>query len=199
MYHKTMLLIICLIFTAPCFVIYADDHSKESRWSNQISNGCDDDTHGKRKHDRHRDGKHSHNAVRPDSNPVYKAQCGSCHLAYPPELLPESSWLKLLEGIDDHFEESVELDADSQNTIKSHLISNSADHSSTKQAAKIMNCLNNSTPLRITEIPYIIKEHHKINPETFTRKAIGSFSNCAACHTGAEEGNYDDDNVKIPQ
>ncbi|MDZ7696298.1 MAG: hypothetical protein U5R49_04980 [Deltaproteobacteria bacterium] len=30
------------------------------------------------------------------------------------------------------------------------------------------------------------------------RESIGSFSNCAACHTTAEKGTYDDDGIQIP-
>ena len=28
------------------------------------------------------------------SNPVYRDECGSCHLPYPPQLLPKTSWLR---------------------------------------------------------------------------------------------------------
>ena len=31
------------------------------------------------------------------------------------------------------------------------------------------------------------------------RESIGSLSNCLACHITAEEGIYEDDNVKIPK
>ena len=120
-------------------------------------------------------------------------------MAYPPEFLPEESWMKLLSGLDDHFGESVGMDTDSQQIIKDYLASNSADHSPSKQAEKIMRGLKNDSPLRITEVPCIKKEHHELHPDIFTRKAIGSFSNCSACHTTAEDGNFDDDNVKIPQ
>ena len=30
-------------------------------------------------------------------------------------------------------------------------------------------------------------------------ESIGSISNCVACHTTAEEGIYDDEDVKIPR
>jgi Dihaem cytochrome c len=181
MEHKTIILIICLFFCIPFSLIHADDDHKE------------------RKRERHRDGNHGKPYVKFQANPTYKAQCGACHMAYPPDLLPESSWLKLLSGTGDHFGESVGLDADSEKAIKEYLTTNSADHSPSEQARKIIKSLKNSSPLRITEIPYIRKEHHELHPNTFTQKAVGSFSNCAACHTTAENGNFDDDNVKIPQ
>jgi len=53
--------------------------------------------------------------------------------------------------------------------------------------------------MRITDTPYIREKHHELDPEVLKRKSIGSLSNCIACHTTAEKGIYEDDNVKIPQ
>jgi len=53
--------------------------------------------------------------------------------------------------------------------------------------------------MRITDTPYIREKHHDLNPEVLERESIGSLSNCIACHTTAEEGIYEDDNVKIPR
>ncbi|WP_459915644.1 hypothetical protein [Desulfocicer niacini] len=47
--------------------------------------------------------------------------------------------------------------------------------------------------------PYIIKKHHEISQKVLNRASIGSLSNCIACHTIAENGNYDDDNMNIPK
>jgi len=71
--------------------------------------------------------------------------------------------------------------------------------SSAKRSRKIVRSLNGKRPLRITETPYIKEKHHDLNASIFSRQAIGSFSNCVACHTRAEQGNYDDDYVKIPK
>jgi hypothetical protein len=185
MEHKTLFFMVCLFlctfFCIPFSLVHADDDHKE------------------RKRARYRDGDHGSSRVKFQANPVYKAQCGACHMAYPPEFLPEASWMKLLSGLDGHFGETVGLDTDSQKIIKEYLTSNSADHSPAELAVKIMRGLKNNSPLRITEVPCIKKEHHDIGPDIFARKAVGSFSNCSACHTTAEDGNFDDDNVKIPQ
>ena len=34
------------------------------------------------------------------SDPVWKAECGSCHVAYPPQLLPAQSWRKIMARLD---------------------------------------------------------------------------------------------------
>lgn len=205
--HKTMFFIFCLVFgtlfSIPSFLVYADDDHKENKWGNLLADekgDNDDNGHQKRKQGRNRDGgDHGNSSVKSLANPTYQSQCGACHFAYQPEFLPESSWLKLLAGLDDHFGESVSLDTDSQKIITDYLKSNSADHSTSKRAAKIMKGLGSQAPLRITEIPYIIKEHHEISPDVLKREAIGSLSNCIACHTTAEDGIYNDDNVKIPK
>jgi len=206
MNHKTMLFVFGLVlgalFLIPSFLVYAYDGHKENKCGNQLTDGKGDNHdngHQKRKHDRHRDGDHSNSSVEPLANPTYKSQCGACHVAYQPDFLPESSWIKILTTLDDHFGESVELDAESEKIITEYMKSNSADHSTTKRARKIMKKLGNQVPLRITQIPYIIKEHHEISPDVLNRKSIGSLSNCIACHTTAEDGIYDDDNVKIPK
>ena len=92
----------------------------------------------------------------------------------------------------------IELDDDSRKTIAAYLKSNSAEYSSAKRAVKIMRSLRNQVPLKITDIPYIIEKHHEISPNILKRESIGSLSNCIACHTTAEKGIYEDDNVKIP-
>ena len=203
--HKTILLMICLVWGTlfiPSFLAYADDDHKENKWNVLLADGGKDDDnckHQKRKRKHHQNRGNDSSDITPVNNSVYQAECGACHFAYQPELLPESSWIKLLTSLEDHFEESVELDADSQKNIIDYLRSNSADHSTTKRARKIMKGLGNQVPLRITQIPYIIKEHHEISPGVLNRESIGSLSNCIACHTTAEEGIYDDDNVKVPK
>ncbi len=182
-YKKTgfiICLFFCALFCIPLSLVHADDDHKERKKESRQKKNKDD------------------TSISVAANPVYKSQCSACHLAYPPQLLPAASWKKLLAGLEDHFGESLDLDEDSKRTVSDYLISNSADHRSSETAEKIMKCLKNDTPLRITKIPCIAKEHHDLPQEIYTRPAIGSFSNCTACHTAAEEGNFDDDTVKIP-
>jgi hypothetical protein len=68
-----------------------------------------------------------------------------------------------------------------------------------KSIRQIMRSLGNQVPLRITDIAYIRKKHHEISPNVLKRESIGSLSNCFACHTTAENGIYEDDNVNIPK
>ena len=206
-----------VIFLAAFFLIFGgalyfsnagDDDHREKRWYHKILDWDDDDDHDDNKHrkrnrerkrERRRGGDSRSSFIKPVNNPTYKEKCEACHLAYQPELLPSASWAKILTNLDDHFGESIELDYDSRKAISEYLKSNSAEYSSAKRAVKIMRSLGNQVPLRITDIPYIREKHHEISPNVFKRESIGSLSNCSACHTTAENGIYEDDNVKIPK
>jgi len=141
---------------------------------------------------------HDESYLKPVNNPTYDTVCGECHFVYQPELLPSASWKKILDQLDDHFGEELEINSESEKVISGYLIANSAEKSSAKIAIKIMKNIGSQTPQRITEIPYIQKNHHEISQDIIKRKSIGSLSNCSACHTTAKSGVYDDDKVKIP-
>ena len=135
----------------------------------------------------------------PVSNQTYIDECGACHFAYQPGLLPSGSWDQILAGLEDHFGETVDLDKEPKKAINEYLKTNSAEYSRNELSVKIMRCLGSSTPLRITDIPYIQTKHRKISQVVLQRESINSLSNCSACHTTAEKGIYEDDYVKIPQ
>jgi hypothetical protein len=160
----------------------------------------DDGKKHQRRERKHNENNHlGYRGLKPVSNSNYADHCGACHFTYQPELLPAVSWKRILDGTDDHFGETLDLDEDARLEISGYLASNAADKSSARLAGKIMSCLGGSVPERITDIPCIRKEHHEITPEVFQRKSVGSISNCIACHRSAAKGEYDDDAVSIPE
>ena len=132
-------------------------------------------------------------------NPAYSETCGACHFAYQSELLPYKAWEKILSGLDDHFGEVIEVNPESKKIISEYLRGNAADISSSKLSGKIMKSLVDLTPKRVTEVPYILRKHKKIDSEVFKRDSIGSFSKCSACHETAEKGIYDSNYASIPK
>lgn len=138
--------------------------------------------------------------VAPASSPLYKSECSSCHMAYPPGLLPSRSWKKIMTGLESHFGDNAELDNESYHLIKKFLITNSADDSGYRRSRKIMRSLSkDETPMRISETPYIIRKHDEL-PDKMIKynKKVNSLSNCIACHTNAEKGLFSEDQVRIP-
>ena len=138
--------------------------------------------------------------VKPVQSPIYKEECASCHMAYPPGLLPARSWKKIMAELGTHFGDNAELDAENFKAISEFLITNSADDSSYRRSRKIMRSLNaNETPIRITETPYIKHKHDEIPDKLVTfNKAVNSLSNCNACHNKAEQGLFSEHGVNIP-
>lgn len=177
---------LCFMFLSVLLAtaVSADDNGKKHRYRER----------------RHGDNNHyGEKYLKPVSNTTYTDNCSACHFAYQPGLLPSDSWRKILEDSDDHFGEALDLDAESKEELKTFLTSNAANTSSSKLSQKIMRCLEGQTPLRITDIPYIRKEHHEIGRNVVNRPSVGSLSNCIACHRSADRGIYDDDRVSIPE
>jgi len=134
------------------------------------------------------------------SNPVYKDECGACHMAYPPGLLPAKSWKKVMSGLDDHFGDNAELDTSTNKAITSFLLSNSADKSNYRRSRRFAS-VNESGDIitRITETPYFKHEHNRIPTRMVTgNNKVNSFSNCNACHGKAEQASFREHDILIP-
>ncbi|MCC7201832.1 MAG: diheme cytochrome c [Nitrospirae bacterium] len=138
--------------------------------------------------------------VAPVGLELYKNECGSCHFAYQPGLLPARSWDKLMSDLGNHFNENAELSANDTETIRKYLMENAADRSDRKHSIRITRSIGgNETPERITRVPYIIQKHHELAPRHITKNPkVKSFSNCNACHTRAEAGSFRKKEVVIP-
>lgn len=124
------------------------------------------------------------------TNPVYQTECGSCHVAYPPALLPADSWRAVLNGLDRHFGTDASVDATTLSALQAFLASNAGRD---RQP-------NAGTPgLRITESDWFRREHRKVPAAAWKGAAVKSAANCAACHTGAERGDYGERGIRVPK
>ncbi len=134
-------------------------------------------------------------------NKVYEEECGSCHIAYQPGLLPKRSWLLLMQpsALEDHFGDNAALEEETRADIEKYLVDHSAETSSGKRSRKILSSLRiDESPLRITEVRYIERKHDEIPKRLIVQKEVKSLSYCNKCHKKAEKGIYDDDSVFIP-
>ena len=120
--------------------------------------------------------------VRPVTDPVVRAECGSCHMAFQPELLPAESWKKVMAQLADHFGEDASLPADQVAAIEAVLVA---------QAGRAR---KDEAPLRITELRWWRHEHdaRHVELERWTAPDVLSRVNCVACHPRAERGDYDE-------
>jgi hypothetical protein len=92
-----------------------------------------------------------------------------------------------MSGLDKHFGTDASLDPGAAAEIAAFL----ERHAGRDRAA--------TTSLRITDTPWFQRKHRKISDPVWARPAIKSPAHCAACHAGAERGDYDDDTVRIPR
>lgn len=134
------------------------------------------------------------------TNKQYKSECSACHFAYPPGLLPERSWVKIMGSLEDHFGDDAKLDEATRISIKNYLRGHAADHVPNRFSRSIMRSIApGRTPMRITQTPYFERKHDEIPARMVAdNPKVRSFSNCASCHTGAERGSFDEHSVNIP-
>lgn len=175
--------------------VYRDERNNhERRESEEHRNKRDD-------HERsERNGRRGQGAAGFPENATYRQECSSCHVLYHPGLLPARSWAAIVGGSSKHFGENLSLDDKTAAELQAYFNANSAEHSHEKFSRKILGSIgHSSTPGRITEVPYIQREHRKVGKAVFARPSIKSFSNCGACHPDAGNGDFEEDNVSIPK
>lgn len=118
--------------------------------------------------------------------PAYQAECGACHVAYPPRLLPADAWQRLMNDLPHHFGTDASLDLPTRNAVSAWLAANAGRGAAPPQD-------------RITLGAWFQREHREVSSATWKRPAVGGAANCSACHTGAAQGDFDEDNVRIPR
>ena len=119
---------------------------------------------------------------------IYLEECGGCHVPYPASGLPAAPWDALMGGLDRHFGSDASLAPQDAGTIRSWLRANAG-----RGAA------NRAEPLRITRTAWFLHEHDEIPVATWRSPAVKSAANCAACHRGAERGDFSEHDVRIPR
>jgi hypothetical protein len=133
---------------------------------------------------------HGHDGVaRFTPLPAWQAECGSCHVAYPPSLLAAGEWRTVMSTLDRHYGTDASLDAATAQPIAAFLERN-AGWPRGASAAK---------EPRITTAAWFVRKHRRFDAATWARPAIGSPSNCNACHAGAASGDFEEHAVRVPR
>ena len=106
---------------------------------------------------------------------LYTQECASCHVAYPPQLMTAPGWARLVAQLDQHFGADASLDAKTRDSIAALL----ADRASTRDKHA-----PTEATARLTKTAWFQREHGKAQPPK------GSFAECGACHTQADQADY---------
>lgn len=122
--------------------------------------------------------------------PLYQQECGSCHTAYAPGLLPAASWQRLMGQLPRHFGSDASLDPAALKQLSGWLAQYAANGRRAQQPPP---------DDRITRSEWFVREHRELPPEVWKRPSVGSASNCSACHSRTAEGRYSEHDVRIPR
>lgn len=137
--------------------------------------------------------------VLPD-NATWRKECGDCHLAYHPTLLPARSWQRMLDEQADHFGEDLSLDDDTRAEITTFLTANAAETKLTEAAHEIMRTVPpDQAPQRITETDYWKHEHREVDDVYWKSPKVKNKINCDACHFDAKFGTFEDSDMRLPK
>ncbi|HQR76316.1 MAG TPA: diheme cytochrome c [Burkholderiaceae bacterium] len=120
-------------------------------------------------------------------NAAYRAECGSCHVAYPPALLGAEVWHTIMQGLNQHFGTDASVSDDKRTEITAYLAAASGGKS------------RSATTPRITESRWFRKEHAEIAAATWKLPAVKSAANCEACHRQANAGDFGEQSIRVPR
>ena len=119
--------------------------------------------------------------------PKYRQECATCHIAYPPGALPAESWRRILNRLDRHFGTDATLDAATVGQLETWLTAHAAAGSRARPPED-----------RITRSSWFVAAHDEVPMSLWHSPAVKRPSNCAACHTQADKGNFDERFIRIP-
>jgi hypothetical protein len=135
-------------------------------------------------------------------NATYSEECGSCHMAYQPGLLPPRDWARIMapDALINHYGDDASLSEELSAEISAFLGANTTAVAPRMAPGDASNpgAASGGLP-RITESYEFKDEHDEIPARLVTgNPEVNSFSQCNACHQKAAEGNYDERWIDIP-
>jgi len=133
-------------------------------------------------------------ALPADAPPAFQAECGSCHLAFPPQLLGAVEWRQVMARLDKHYGDNASLDAPTQHVIEDFMVG----HAGAPGKVGIGGTASAATPPRLTATPWFMHKHRKVSQATWSHEKVKSPANCAGCHTRAAEGSYREREISLP-
>jgi hypothetical protein len=130
-----------------------------------------------------------------DSPPAYQAECGSCHLAFPPQLLGVNEWQQVMAKLDKHYGDNASLDEKTHRLIEDYLTRHAVN---VKRYMQVDTATPGELP-RITASFWFKREHGKVSAATWKHAKVKSPANCTSCHTKADEGSYSEREIVMPR
>jgi len=123
---------------------------------------------------------------------LYIEECGACHLAYAPALMPHQSWVGIMQGLEDHFGENAELDAEGSAHISKYLAQYALGTGGPSTMSQLARNLPQNPPLRVTEFPAFLDAHDVVKQQLEMQEwPDGFLSPCRDCHRQAADARFE--------
>jgi Dihaem cytochrome c len=122
--------------------------------------------------------------------PNYQQECGACHVAYPPGMLPAASWNRLMGKLGSHYGTDASLDAPMVKELGAWLTANAGSYKRVREEPP---------QDRITRSAWFVRQHDEVSAASWKLPAVKSASSCVACHRGANQGDFNEHQVRIPR
>jgi hypothetical protein len=110
-----------------------------------------------------------------EDNAVWRSECGVCHMAFPPTLLPSEDWLAIMGSLERHFGVDASLDALAGIEISDYLKRNGARD-------RVGGWGDEALRITATER---FEHKHRGAIRLWKKGQLKSLSDCGACHKEA--------------
>lgn len=121
--------------------------------------------------------------------PAYQQECASCHTAYPPGMLPATSWNRVMSNLNKHYGADASLDPATVNELSTWLAANAGTYKRVREEPP---------QDRLTLSAWFVGKHREVSAPAWKRPAVKSAANCAACHPQADKGDFNEHSIRIP-
>ena len=122
--------------------------------------------------------------------PLYKQECAACHMAYPPGMLPAVSWQRIMGTLDRHYGSDASMEPAQVQQVSAWLQMHAGTYKRVREAP---------AEDRLTRSAWFARKHREVDAAVWKRASIRSPAHCAACHAQAEQGLFDEHQVRIPR
>jgi nitrate/TMAO reductase-like tetraheme cytochrome c subunit len=104
-------------------------------------------------------------------------------------MLPAESWRRLVNNLPRHYGTDASLDAATVSELATWLDANAGTYKRVHEPPP---------QDRVTRSAWFIRKHDELPATVWKRPAVKSAANCIACHTRADQGDFNERAVRIP-
>lgn len=138
-----------------------------------------------------------------DAPPAFQAECASCHIAFPPQLLAAQDWRRVMAALDKHYGDNASLDDKTRRTLEDFLVryAGPAGKVGVTGGNPFFGTGRTAQPgelPRLTQTDWFRREHREVAKADWTHAKVKTPANCAACHTKAAVGSYREREIVMP-